>query len=496
VLSAPERPPLAWLPVGAVAAGITTVLLVSAGGYDYHRDELYFRVLGMHPAWGYVDQPPFTPLLARLCIELFGDTVWAIRIPEAIIIGIAAILAAFIAREVGGGWGAQTLAALGLAAAFPLIAGHTILTATPDLIAWLLVILFAMRALLRERPKYWLGVGLTSGLALYNKHLVILLLLTLGVALLLVGPRRVLASPWVWAGMAIAAVVGSPNLVYQITHDFPQLKMAEALAENKGDDARITMLPLQVIMLGVPCVPIWIAGIVTLLRDRRLRPIRALAVAYPLMILLLLVIAGQPYYSIGLLLALFAIGCAPTTRWLDGHRGRQALVGAGVVVNVATSVVIALPVVPLTSLGDTVIPEINQVARDQIGWPTYVRQIADVYTALPAEDRARAVIVTGNYGEHGAVDRFGGEYGLPKVYSGQNELYHLGPPPDSATVVVFVLQEPNLARLGQSFNNCTVEGRLHNDVGVDNEEEVAEIVVCRGPRDSWAVLWPRFQHYD
>ena len=54
----------------------------------------------------------------------------------------------------------------------------------------------------------------------------------------------------------------------------------------------------------------------------------------------------------------------------------------------------------------------------------------------------------------------------------------------------------SLARLGQSFTSCTVEGRLHNDVGVDNEEEVAEIVVCRGPRDSWAVLWPRFQHYD
>jgi hypothetical protein len=490
------RPPLARLPVGIIAAAVTAALLVSAPGYDYHRDELYFRVLGRHPAWGYVDQPPFSPLLARLSVEIFGDSVWAMRVPDALIIGVAAVLIAFVAREVGGGRGAQTLAALGMATAFPLIGGHVVTTATPDIIFWLLVILFAMRALLRDRPRYWLAVGLTSGLALYNKHLVILLLLTVAVGLLLVGPRRVLASPWLWAGMGIALVVGSPNLIYQVTHDFPQLKMAEALADNKGDDARTTLLPLQIIMLGLPYTPIWIAGIVTLFRDRRLRPVRALGVAYLLLVAVLFVIGGQPYYSMGLLLAMYAIGCAPTARWLAGRRWRQALMAAGVVVNVASSAVIALPIVPVDRLGDTAIPEINQVTRDQIGWPTYVRQIADVYAALPADDRARAVIVTGNYGEYGAVDRYGGPYGLPKVYSGQNELYYLGRPPDSATVVLFVLEDPDLDRLGQAFASCSVSGRLHNGVGVETEEESALVVVCRDPRQSWEQLWPRFQHYD
>jgi hypothetical protein len=256
------------------------------------------------------------------------------------------------------------------------------------------------------------------------------------------------------------------------------------------------MIPLQLLLLGLPAVPIWVAGIVTLFRDPRLRPVRALAVAYLLMVAVLLVIAGQPYYTAGLLLALYAIGCAPTERWLSGRRVRQVLVAAGLVVNIALGVVVALPLVPESRLAGTPIGEVNQTARDQIGWQAYVHQVADVYAALPPDERARAVVLTGNYGEAGAVDRYGPRYGLPKVYSGQNELYHLGHPPDSATVVIMVWQGgPQF--LAERFESCTDAGRLDNRVGVHNEEQdEARLYVCRGPRKPWSVLWPRFQHFD
>jgi hypothetical protein len=471
-------------------------LLISAGGYGYHRDELYFRVLGRHLAWGFVDQPPLTPLLTRISIDLFGDSLWAIRTPSALIVGAAAVIAAHVAREAGGGRGAQILAALGLAAAFPLVGGHIISTATPDIIFWLLAALFAMRALLRDQPHYWLAVGVTAGLSLYNKHLIILLLLMLGVGLLAVGPRRVLASPWLWIGTAIALVVGAPNLIYQLTHGLPQLSMAEALADNKGDDSRPQLLPFQIIMLGPPYAPIWIAGLVTLFRNRRLRPIRALAVAYLVMVVVLFVIAGQPYYTIGLQIAIFAIGCVPTVRWLAGHRGRQVLVGAAVVLNIAVSVLVALPVVPLEDLKNTAITEVNQTVPDQIGWPIYVRQVADVYAALPEPDQANAIIITGNYGEYGALDRYGPPYHLPAIYSGQNALYFLGRPAETARVALLIVEDATPDRVNRGFGSCAREAKLDNEVGVDNEEQAATIWVCRDPRDSWAVLWPKFQHYD
>jgi hypothetical protein len=271
--------------------------------------------------------------------------------------------------------------------------------------------------------------------------------------------------------------------------------MAHALQVNKGDDARTTMVPLQIIMIGATVTPIWVAGIVTLFRDRALRPVRAFAVAYLVMVPVLLIVAGQPYYTMGLLMALYAVGCVPTVRWFAGRPVRRILVAAAVVVNMAGSIVIALPVIPVGSLGATPIPAINQTARDQIGWRTYVRQVAGVYDSLPPADKAVAVLLTGNYGEAGALDRYGPAYGLPKVYSGQNQLYHLGPPPESATVVVVVFEDGRTL-LGRSFGSCTASARLINGVGVDNEEEGATVWICRQPVASWGNLWPSFQHFD
>lgn len=76
------------------------------------------------------------------------------------------------------------------------------------------------------------------------------------------------------------------------------------------------------------------------------------------------------------------------------------------------------------------------------------------------------------------------------MFSGQNQLYDDGPPPDSATVVVAVgLSEP-----ARQFRSCTVAATLDNRVGVVNEEQGRTISVCTGPREPWARLWPTFQH--
>ena len=42
----------------AIAGAVTLVLVVFAGGYGYHRDELYFLEAGRHLAWSYADQGP------------------------------------------------------------------------------------------------------------------------------------------------------------------------------------------------------------------------------------------------------------------------------------------------------------------------------------------------------------------------------------------------------------------------------------------------------
>src|SRR5690606_21179876 len=150
-MDSPLPKPFAWRPVAAVSAALLVLLLAVSPWYGYHRDELYFRVLAGHPDWGYVDQPPVTPLAARGSLALFGDSPTALRVLPALAAAVLVALVALIARELGGGGAAQTLAAAGAATgAYTLISGHTLFTSSFDQVFWAAAILFMLRALLRD----------------------------------------------------------------------------------------------------------------------------------------------------------------------------------------------------------------------------------------------------------------------------------------------------------------------------------------------------------
>ncbi|MFE5670938.1 glycosyltransferase family 39 protein [Agromyces sp. NPDC056523] len=481
--------PLARGPLIAAMLALAAVLAATSNAYGYHRDELYFRMLD--PAWGYVDQPPLTPLIARTLASIV-DEPWFLHVP-AILSAVAAVLvAALIAREVGGARRAQALAAWTAAAsAFPIIFGHVLVTSSLDLVVWPLVCLFAIRALLRSDGRWWIAVGVVAGLASYNKLLVAVLLAGLGVGLLAFGPWRELRSPWLWGGVAIAVVLALPNLACQVANDWPQSAMGAALAENDGGETRWLMWPMLLLLVGPLLVPVWVAGLVGLFRRRAWRDIRLLVGALVVALVFTFVGSSQFYYPLGVVQVLLALGCVPVAEWMR-TRARRAVVWAAVAVNGAISAVIALPLVPVDVVGATSLPAINQVTRDTVGWPEYVQQVADVAADVPGDPP----IVAANYGEAGALDRFGPALGVSadRVFSGHNELWFAARPTDGADAAIFVGYSP--AFVGPLFESCEVRRLLDNDVDVDNEEQRLPITVCTGMRMPWSEAWPRFAHLD
>ncbi|MDA1359839.1 glycosyltransferase family 39 protein [Glycomyces luteolus] len=482
-----QSPPLYRAHLVAATAALAAVLAILNGRYDYHRDELYFRML--EPAWGYADQPPLTPLLGKAATALLGDSLWALRFPSILCMVGVLWIAALLTREFGGGKAAQALCVWGLAfAGVALAFGHQLSTNSIDLAVWTAALLFAVKALLRDRPQWWLAVGAVAGIGLYNKHLVVLLLLSLGLALLAVGPRKVLLSKWLWAGAAVALVIGAPNLVYQAAHDWPQLEMASAINETDGTENRILLLPFQFLLVGLFLVPVWITGCIALLRRPEWRPVRAMAAAYPILLAVTLATGGQFYYPMGLVFALYAAGCVPVAAWAGTLSRRRVLV-VGVALNSAISALVALPLLPVGIVGDTPIPDMNSSIPDGVGWQAYTDQVEAVAATAPAEGTA---IITANYGEAGALMRYGED--LPPVFSGHNELHEYGPPPADTDTVVTVGME--LAGLLPYFDSCERAGGLDNRLGIDNEEQGRVIGVCHGPVLPWTELWPEFQHYS
>ncbi|MFI0715456.1 glycosyltransferase family 39 protein [Streptomyces inhibens] len=475
-------------PAAVVAGAVTLVLLALSGRYGYNVDELYFRLLGEHGwAWGYTDQPPLVPALVHATAQVLGDSVWAIRVPAALCAGAVVMIGALITAELGGSRRAQTLSALGLGSSFLVLSvGHIMVTTTLDMLAWAAVLLFVLRALLRSEGKWWLWAGVVLGLALYAKYIVALLPVALLAGLALVGPRKVFRDRWLYAGIALALAIGSPNLIYQATHDFPQLQMADALGATDGPMNRVIFLPSLVILLGPVLTVVWVAGLVKLLRDPAWRPVRALAPAFVVGVALTIYGGGRPDYVGGFLIGLFAAGAVAADRWMGRRTSRRVLLCAGLAASAVLQVLMALPVLPQSS---PFVP-LNNISLESVGWPRLAEQVRTAYEALPREQRERAVVLADNLGESGALDRYG--HGLPAVFSGHNELHKWGPPPERADVVVAV-GVPR-SRLAAGFTSCTVVGRVDNGVGVENAEQGRPITVCHGRKASWARLWPSY-HY-
>jgi 4-amino-4-deoxy-L-arabinose transferase-like glycosyltransferase len=435
-------------------------------------------------------------LLARLLSQVAPGSVVVLRLPSALAAAAVVVLAALLTRELGGRAAAQTLAAASMAVA-PLLlgAGHLLSTTTYDLLAWSLLLWLVVRVLRTGDRRLLVACGVVAGIGLLNKDLVAFLIAAVMAGIAVAGPRRLLASPWLWAGGAVATALWAPYLLWQARHGWPQWQVGRAVAGGSSGSSqpRALFLPFQLGLVSPWLAPIWIAGLVRLFRDPALRWCRALGWAYVLLAVLFLALGGKPYYLGGFFPVLLAAGAQPTVDWVRRRRTRLrgSVLGAAVAITATSSVLITLPVVPLGSLYRTPIVSVNYDAGETVAWPTYVQEIAGVYHQLPAAQRASTAIVTSNYGEAGAVDRYGPALGLPSAFSGHNGYWYWGPPPATADTIVAVGFSRDF--LEQVFADVRLVTRLDNHLRVANDEQGAPVWLCSRPRDDWPALWPRFR---
>ena len=472
-----------------IAAAVTIVLAAFATGYGYHRDELYFLAAGQHLDWAYADQGIVTPLLARAMSELASGSLLVLRLPSALAAGSTVLLTALIARELGGGRRAEIIAAACAAVSgIVLVTGHTLSTSTFDLLVWTAVTWLAVRAIRGGSERLWLVAGLVLGIGLMNKPLPAFLIAGLLAGVAIAGPRRLLRNPWVWAGGVLALVIWTPWILWQSAHDWPQVDVSRSIAagNSTSSEAWWAVVPFQVLLVSPPLAPVWVAGLVSLFRDPRLRDVRCFAWAWVVLAIVFMATAGKPYYLSGLLPILMAAGALRADGWLarGRPRARRALLVGAVAASGAVGLVIALPI--LHADGIDPVLAVNEDVGETIGWPELVRTVAAVTRGLPGHERP--VILTANYGEAGAIDRYGPALGLPRAYSGHNAFADWGPPPDGAAPVVAIGLRPAVA--AARLRGCHPAARVTNRAGVDNEEVGRLVLVCDGPRRAWSVEWP------
>lgn len=479
-----DRPAYATREVAAVVAVQVLLLLAMSPYYGPHRDELYFASAGQHLAWGYADQPTFTPLLAAASHAIAPENLVVLRIWSVVAVAAIVALSAQFARLLGGARGAQLLTATTVAAgAYTMAVGHRLTTATFDALAWVAIVVVVTHALIDDRPRLWLLAGTIAGIGLNNKHAVAFCLFGILVGVAVVRETRpVLRTRWPWLGGLLALVLWIPNLLWQAAHDWPVFELSSDISEEYGGVGGRLELVGQALAMFSPLIGlVAIVGLVQLLRRPQWVRARPVAVGLLAVLVVFLITGGKGYYLAGFVIPLIAAGSVVLVeRWSV----RRSVV-AGVVL--ALSAIVAwpalVPVLPEQTYVDSY-PKLDVDQLETIGWDDYAATVRSVVADLPDT----TVVYAGNYGEAGAFEWYG--VGAP-VYSGHNGFSEWGPPPESATPVVVVgWTAPD------DFDGCHETATLQNDAGADNEEDGTVVWVCDGPRGSWAQAWRDLRRYD
>ena len=496
---APALTPAPWVGIALIAVAAVAVEMAVGARYGYVRDELYFLSAGQHLAFGYVDQPPLTPLLARITTALTGGTLAGFRILPSLCLAALVVMTAAMSRRLGAGRTGQLLAALAAATCAEYLgAMHELTTTTPDFVFWALILLLVMRLLASRDPRWWLAIGGCAGVASEAKWNIAFLLAGLAAGFLLTGARRLLASRYLLIGGLIAAVLAAPDVVWQAAHGWPGLDVFRVLQTAAGHN-RIVYWPAQVLYTGVVLTPVWVGGAVWSLRSVAARPFRPAAIACVIVIALQFVLGGKAYYPGAAFTLLLAAGCVQLERRLAARAPRARRLapafaaGTAMVAGAVLAAPVALPVLPARALHTVPLQKINYDLGEEIAWPRLVALVGREYDARPAAQRARTTILAGNYGEAGAIERYGPGAGLPQVYSGANNFWIWGPPPAADSAAIAVNVDPALLR--RVFARVRRVATFRNDLGVDDDEQGAPVYLATGLRTSWSRAWPAFREY-
>ncbi|HUR97451.1 MAG TPA: glycosyltransferase family 39 protein [Pyrinomonadaceae bacterium] len=450
--------------------------------------------------------------LAWFSRAIFGDSLYAIHLFPAIAGALKIIITGLIVREFGGRHVAMLLACLGVLVAPVYLAVDLLLSMNVyESIFWMGCVLSYIWVVKREDPRYWLMFGAFAGLGLMNKHSIVFFGVALVAGLIATRDRKFIADRYFWLGGLVAFLLFLPNIIWQFENNWATL---ELLRNVKETGKNVVLGPLeffwqQIFILLPFTAPIWLAGIWYLIVDRDGKRFRALGVAYLFTLLLMILLGAKNYYLVPIYPMLFAAGGVLLEKVSSGLRFREALVISYSFVLGLFGIVFLPMAVPILAVENLIAyqeklgiePPKTEVGHngplpqhfgDRFGWEGMVEKVAAVYHSLPPHERKKAAIYAGNYGEAGAIDRFGPAYGLPKAISGHQSYFMWGPREYDGSVILLLGSKREEAE--RNCSSVEVSDLVEHPYAM--AEERFSILVCRGLKTPLPELWPKLKHWN
>jgi hypothetical protein len=350
------------------------------------------------------------------------------------------VLSAAYVRRLGGSLRLQGIALLTAIAAVYLLGTNWVFqTVTFDQVTWMVSAYWFLCLVIDRRPRYWIYLGVTLGLGLEVKYTIVGLIAGIGIAVLLTPfLRKELRTKSPWIAAAIALLIWAPNLAWQVVEGFPTLIY---ITHHRGSTGGPVVYLIEFGVYFSFLIPLWLAGMISLFRSQRLRPI-GIACAVPL---LLFLFVGKSYYAAGTIPIALAQGLMAISR-IERRKLRDGLEIAVVVASVlefVTFFFLVVPVTPPDRIHATRLDAINEVFADSVGWADISNQVTTVYGDLPASERSNTVIISAYYGVPGALEVYANPNTRPVAVSPHLSGWYWLPNNLTATYALMVDYQPS-----------------------------------------------------
>ena len=513
----PQRSTL-WPWVYLIAAVYFALHLATSTRYGYFRDALYYLACSEHLAFGYVDQPPLIALLAWIARHTLGVSLPALLLWPALAGAARVILMAMFTRELGAKRFAVVLAAM--LAATPAvwwIIDHQFAMNAFDTLLWTACAYLILRLIKTQNPKLWLLFGLFAGIGLENKYSIAIFAAALIAGLLLTRERRILFTPWLLLGGAIALLIFLPNLIWNIQHHWPFLE----LMRNVRATGKDVILPpgkyllQQILMMNPVSFPFWFGGLLFYFLSPTARRYRVFGWAFVFTIAFFMLTHGKDYYSAPAYAMLLAGGAVATERVLAWLKLRGSNLWPRIlkpacfvwlILGIALLLPRVLPILPIDAyIGyQSYLPiegaktersfigaKLPQYYADEFNWPEMVAKVARIYHSLSPDEQAKTAIFCHNYGDAGAIDFFGPQYGLPKAISGHQNYFLWGPRNYTGEIVILIGEKEEDVR--RQFESVTVAATQNNPYALWYQTQ--PILLCRGLKWNLQAGWPTVKNW-
>ena len=509
-----------WFFPALIAITYFLAHMLTATRYGYFRDALYYLACSEHLDWGYVDQPPLIALLGWIARHTLGTSLPALMVWPALAGCGRIMLTAAFARELGARRFGTALAAM--LAATPgvwYVTDHQFAMNALEPLFWTGCAFAVLRMIKTDNSRWWLAFGAVAGLGLENKYSIAAFAFALLAGLLLTAQRRLLFTPWLLAGGGVALLIFLPNLLWNIQHHWPFLELMRNIRAS-GRDVVLTpaaFLWQQVLLMNPPSLPFWLAGLFFYLFSRESKSYRAFGWAFLIAIGFFLLAHGKNYYSAPAYPMVLAAGGVAAelllrARRFEVHSGWRASLQAGcfvwLIAGIAPLLPVTLPVLPVDAYLryqehlPFAIPRsehshmgaaLPQHYADEFGWPEMVAAVARVYHSLPEVEQRKTAIFADNYGEAGAIDLLGAQYGLPKAIC-PHQSYFLWGPRQYTSEIMILVGSASIDEAREYLESVEPVANLDNPYAIPNENR--SILLGRGLKVNLQQAWPQLKKWN